>query len=48
MDRLDEIIADINEMNVADFNPAPMSDKERIDMQEDAILELAELIGEML
>ena len=31
-----------------DFEPAPMSDKERMDMQEDAILELAELIGEML
>ena len=31
-----------------DFNPAPMSDKERMDMQEDAILELAELIGEMI
>ena len=31
-----------------DFSPSPMSDKERMDMQEDAILELAELIGEMV
>lgn len=31
-----------------DFSPAPISDKDRLDMQEDAILELAEIIGEIL
>ena len=31
-----------------DFEPAPMSDKERMDMQEECIVELAELIGGLL